>query len=172
MRLRNGRITAAILLALGTVTLPFSASVTSHASAAPPATTSPFTNIPGVPWADAGGNLIQGHNGSIVQVGSTYYWIGDDMANGARDGATCYSSTDLVHWTRINGDANAQGDILSVNNGLANPAWWPASLSSPQYLMGTTKVIQVSSNEFVMWASVGIKAPNGPYPKAAPYFLL
>src|SRR5262249_52723185 len=103
MRHRHGRFTAAILLALSAGTLWLSASAQSRASATTPATTSPFTNIPGVPWADTNGKLIQGHNGSVVQVGSTYYWIGLDMANGKRDGADCYSSTDLAHWTRVPG---------------------------------------------------------------------
>jgi Ricin-type beta-trefoil lectin domain-like len=172
MRQRKIGCTVAMLLALSAVIVSLPGSAQARASAATaPVTTSPYAITPGVPWADSQGKLIQGHNGSVVKVGSTYYWIGDDLANGQRDGAACYSSTDLVHWARVDGQANAQGDILSVA-GLNPPAGWPASVPAPQYLMGSTKVIKVSSNppKFVMWAAVSIHSDK--YPRPAPDFLV
>jgi hypothetical protein len=47
-------------------------------------------------WYDQDGNLINTRSGCLRQFGDTYYWYGG--APGAID-QTCYSSTDLVHWT-------------------------------------------------------------------------
>ena len=63
------------------------------------------TIVPGVPWTDTSGHLIQGHGGGVIKVKSTYYWIGQDnsMRNGMtkRTSMACYSSADLIHWSFI-----------------------------------------------------------------------
>lgn len=59
------------------------------------------TITPGVTWTDTAGNRLQAHGVGIFQVGSTYYLVGEDKSAGATFTAVaCYSSTDLVHWTR------------------------------------------------------------------------
>lgn len=160
MRHRKGRFTAVILLALATITLSFTANAPSRASTPAPATTPPQEFTPGVPWADTGGNLIQGHNGSVIKVGSTYYWIGQDLASRPRTDAACYTSTDLVHWTRALNPVDPTKPILSVA-GLGAPAGW--SGTAPQYLIGPAKVIEASPTEFVMWVGVKVAAEPRPY---------
>jgi hypothetical protein len=57
---------------------------------------------PGEIWADDRGRHIQAHGGSILHLGNTYYWFGEDRSEGndpARRYVSCYSSQDLVHWT-------------------------------------------------------------------------
>jgi F5/8 type C domain/Glycosyl hydrolases family 43 len=48
-------------------------------------------------WYDNNGNRIQAGSGSILQVGTTYYWYGGTSVGGPFD-INVYSSTDLVHW--------------------------------------------------------------------------
>ncbi|TAN14563.1 MAG: hypothetical protein EPN37_11535 [Chitinophagaceae bacterium] len=57
---------------------------------------------PGSLWLDNNRNTIQAHGGGIILVGSTYYWFGEDRAQGLDPlykYVGCYSSEDLVHWT-------------------------------------------------------------------------
>lgn len=45
---------------------------------------------------------LQAHGAGIIQVGSTYYMIGEDKTNGsAFQNVNCYSSTNLVEWTYV-----------------------------------------------------------------------
>jgi hypothetical protein len=185
MRRRSSRLTAVIFAALVVVAVSLSGQAPSRASSVPPSTTSPYTITPGVPWADTSGNVIQGHNGSIIQGqgpdASTYYWIGDDIRGGSRLNAACYSSTDLVHWT-------FQGDVLpgnGVKDLSVDPNWKSPPVPSPDvpavYLLGPVKVIYVPAHgttaaKYVLWAGVSIKrftdGNKNPDPRPAPYFLL
>ncbi|QSZ32185.1 hypothetical protein DSL72_001756 [Monilinia vaccinii-corymbosi] len=56
--------------------------------------------VSGATWTASGLNQhIQAHGGGIIQVGSTYYWAGENKLNGsAFQSINCYSSTDLVNW--------------------------------------------------------------------------
>ena len=47
---------------------------------------------------DQDGNAIQTRSGCLRKFGDTYYWYGSAFAGGWTD-QTCYSSTDLLHWT-------------------------------------------------------------------------
>jgi len=75
---------------------------------------------PGTRWTDAAGNPLQAHGAGIFVVGSTYYLVGEDKSAGATFTAVaCYSSTDLVHWTRQT-DAlsrQASGDLAAGRRG-------------------------------------------------------
>jgi hypothetical protein len=72
-----------------------------------PAPAAPVTMRPGTAWTDTAGARLQAHGAGVFQVGSTYYLVGEDKAAGATFTAVaCYSSTDLVNWTR-------QGNALS-----------------------------------------------------------
>jgi hypothetical protein len=57
---------------------------------------------PGEVWPDDRGQHIQAHGGGILKFGETYYWFGEDRgqtnARGRRY-VSCYSSTNLAHWT-------------------------------------------------------------------------
>lgn len=64
-------------------------------------TASATTNIisPGAVWYDTSSNILEAHGGGILQVGSTYYWYGEDHTNGYYfQNINVYSSTDLVNW--------------------------------------------------------------------------
>jgi Glycosyl hydrolases family 43 len=57
---------------------------------------------PGAVWPDANDNHIQAHGGGIIKVGDTYYWYGEERARTLPRNlraVSCYTSTDLVHWT-------------------------------------------------------------------------
>ncbi len=74
------------------------------------------TVTPGTMWTDTAGNRLQAHGAGVFTVGSTYYMVGEDKSAGATFTAVaCYSSTDLVHWTRQT-DAlsrQASGDLAA-----------------------------------------------------------
>ncbi|MBO0813409.1 MAG: family 43 glycosylhydrolase, partial [Microlunatus sp.] len=57
--------------------------------------------VNGLLWYDTNNKVIQAHGGSIIKVGKTYYWFGEDKAhNGASfRNVAIYASTDLTHWT-------------------------------------------------------------------------
>ncbi len=52
-------------------------------------------------WLDSAQNEIKAQGGSVLRVGSTYYWVGIEMNNGAYafQAVNLYSSTDLENWT-------------------------------------------------------------------------
>ncbi|KAF9258587.1 galactan 1,3-beta-galactosidase [Marasmius fiardii PR-910] len=119
--------------------------------------------VPGATWTDTSGNVIQAHGGGILKVGSTYYWHGEDKAHnsGLFRAVSCYSSSDLVSWTRQTDSLTPiAGTMISTSNIVERP-----------------KVLFNSGNsEYVMWfhsdssnygsAMVGVatsKTPCGPY---------
>nr|WP_304971690.1 family 43 glycosylhydrolase [uncultured Schaedlerella sp.] len=59
---------------------------------------------PGRVWLDTDGNRIQAHGGSIITVGDTFYWYGENKEKTTgKDsiwhwGVRCYSSKDLYNW--------------------------------------------------------------------------
>ena len=54
----------------------------------------------GIFWNDTGGKRIEAHGGGFIQVGSTWYWAGEDksMNSGNFFAVNLYASTDLVNW--------------------------------------------------------------------------
>lgn len=98
-----------VLLALAVM----SACGGSAAATGPTPPTPSSVIIPGVPWS-AGGSSLQAHGGGIIQSGNTWYWIGENKTNGGSFYAnSCYSSTDLAHWTFVNNTLTLQasGDL-------------------------------------------------------------
>src|SRR3954465_6642459 len=66
-----------------------------------PARAATATITPATAWTDTAGNRLQAHGVGIFSVGSTYYMVGEDKVAGSIFTAVaCYSSSDLVHWTR------------------------------------------------------------------------
>lgn len=64
--------------------------------------------VPGATWTASNGAHLQAHGGGIIEVGGTYYLVGEDKTNGsAFQNVNCYSSTDLVQW-------HYEGALLSV----------------------------------------------------------
>ena len=94
MPLRYGGAMRRLVLVAG-----FSLSLTLIAEA------SPQTITPGETWPDTQGSHVQAHGGGMLKLGDTYYWFGEDRSQGLdRDKryVSCYSSTDLAHWTLRN----------------------------------------------------------------------
>jgi hypothetical protein len=72
------------------------------------------TITPGSVWNDTQGNVIQAHGEGIIEVGGTFYWLGEDKTNGsAFQNVKCYSSSDLSNWTFVNNvlTRQASGDL-------------------------------------------------------------
>ena len=64
-----------------------------------------YTSIrPGQVWLDTNGNRIQAHGGSIMAIGDTFYWYGENKEKTRPDngiwhwGVRCYTSKDLYNW--------------------------------------------------------------------------
>ncbi|KAK7423963.1 hypothetical protein QQX98_000835 [Neonectria punicea] len=59
--------------------------------------------IPGATWtATNTGEHVQAHGHGLIEVGGTYYMIGEDKTEGTFfQNVNCYSSTDLVEWTYV-----------------------------------------------------------------------
>lgn len=59
---------------------------------------------PGKIWLDTDENRIQAHGGSLIQVGKTFYWYGENKEKTTGNnkiwhwGVRCYSSADLYNW--------------------------------------------------------------------------
>ena len=51
-------------------------------------------------WNDTSGKRIEAHGGGFIQVGDTWYWVGEDksMNSGNFFGVNVYASKDLVTW--------------------------------------------------------------------------
>src|SRR5258708_3445637 len=95
-RLPLFRLLAACLFSLFMLCAIFGFGTALEAYAAVPAAI-----IPGGSWTDTSGNSLQAHGAGLIKVGSTYYWFGEDRTqnNVAYVAISCYSSTDLIHWT-------------------------------------------------------------------------
>jgi len=64
-----------------------------------------LTIHPGLIWPDDRGKHIQAHGGGIIQIGDTWYWVGEDRSSDndpEKRYVACYSSTDLVNWKFLN----------------------------------------------------------------------
>jgi hypothetical protein len=85
----------------------------------------PYPNIANdTTWLDNSGNEIKAQGGSVLQVGSTYYWIGTQMDNGSFYfvAVNLYKSTNLQDWTFVKAifTPSGTGD-LGVNKWVGRP---------------------------------------------------
>lgn len=95
---------------------------------------------PGEVWTDTGGEVINAHGGGMLVHDGSYYWFGEMKRRGAsaRDGISCYSSTNLTDWTN-------EGVALGVDTE-------GGSEIAPGCIMERPKVIYNERTEkFVMW---------------------
>ncbi|KAI0267698.1 galactan 1,3-beta-galactosidase [Gloeopeniophorella convolvens] len=116
--------------------------------------------VPGATWTDTSGNVIQAHGGGFLK---HWYWFGEDKAANSAlfHAVSCYTSTDLVNWSR-------QNDALSPISG---------TMISNSNIVERPKVLfNAKNSEYVMWfhsdtsnygaAMVGVataSSPCGPY---------
>lgn len=86
---------------------------------------------PGEIWLDTAGKPIQAHASSILRVGDTFYWYGEnkEFTTGKTKvwtwGVRCYSSKDLYNWTDLGlivpPDTEDKTSPLHPNAGLDRP---------------------------------------------------
>jgi hypothetical protein len=126
------RIFLTLLLAVGLVAVAHPASAASVAI------------TPGTAWTDTQGKPIQAHGGGLIKVGATYYWFGEDKTGESKGkspflNVTCYSSTDLAHWTFVANVLTRQG----------------SGELGPNRIIERPKVIyNVATKQYVMWMHV------------------
>ena len=97
--------------------------------------------IPGGTWTGTNtGQHIQAHGAGVIQVGSTYYLIGEDKTQGsAFQNVNCYSSTNLVDWGYVGAllSKQASGDL------------------GPNRVVERPKIIYNSkTSQYVMWMHI------------------
>jgi len=69
-------------------------------TALPAAAQEQWTHIEnGQLWFDTNGNAVQAHAGNFLQVGDTWYLIGEDRASSWNPDVNLYSTKDFAHWT-------------------------------------------------------------------------
>jgi len=94
----------------------------------------------GDPWYTTNGTQIYAHGGQILQVGGTYYWIGEvDNSGGGFAGINCYSSPNLTNWTLV-------GDIL--------PPQSSGDLTSNDLVERPKVLYNASTKQYVMWMHI------------------
>ncbi len=76
-------------------------------------------------WYDQGNGFLSAQGGSVLKVGSTYYWVGMEFANDgdyAFGAVNLYKSTDLMNWTWVKAIFTPQpsGD-LAVGDWVGRP---------------------------------------------------
>lgn len=94
----------------------------------------------GTSWDATNGSLITAHGGQILEVGGTYYWIGEvDTSGGEMAGIDCYSSTNLTSWTFV-------ADIL--------PTQSSGDLASSDLVERPKVLYNSSTGLYVMWLHI------------------
>lgn len=81
----------------------------SKAEPALPATSGYLPIDSGKIWYDTAGRVIEAHGGGMIQVGDTYYWVGEnkDGGTGIHRSINIYASKDLVNWQLRNDTLSA-----------------------------------------------------------------
>lgn len=103
---------------------------------------------PGEVWLDTAGKPIQAHGGSLIKVGDTFYWYGEnkEFTTGKTKvwtwGIRCYSSKDLYNWDDL-GLA-----IPPDQNDPTSPLHPHAMVDRPHILYNAT------TKKFVCWIKV------------------
>lgn len=123
------------------------------------------TVLPGIPWYDTDGQLLQAHGGGIVQEGDTFYLIGENKTSregneggnsfnsvavskfslpiiSFADGISlqCYQSKDLIAWEFVN-------DLLVYDPSIPD-------LGDNRVIERPKVVHSPNTNQYVMWMHV------------------
>jgi hypothetical protein len=123
-------------------------------------------------WMDTDGNRIDCHEGGILRVADTFYWVGRSYkgnvdgifgAEGAkfRCGFVCYSSTDLVHWKN-------RGSVLSYpSSGFLTRGTWHRprmifNAKTGKYVLWFFMFPDGTKSTFTMVVATA-DAPTGPF---------
>lgn len=103
---------------------------------------------PGQVWLDTEGKRIQAHGGSVITVGDTFYWYGEnkEKTTGKDEiwhwGVRCYSSKDLYNW-------KDEGIIIPPD--LKDPAspLYPASMMDRPHIIYNER-----TGKYVAWLKI------------------
>jgi hypothetical protein len=101
---------------------------------------------------DLDGNPIRTRSGCLNRFGDTYYWYGCDQA---MTNQTCYSSTDLLHWTN-------HGNMLTASRG-SNRMDVLYNESTKKYVMVVKW--ETPGSEWCNRAIATSDSPTGPFTK-------
>lgn len=105
------------------------------------------------------GNLIQAHGGSILKIGSTYYWYGENKEGiyGVyhknkkykpwHHGIKLYSSKDLYNW-------KYEGYVMKESNDPSSPFYSENIMDRPHIIYNK------KNDEYVLWAKCSITPNN------------
>lgn len=95
-----------------------------------------YVLINGLQWADTAGNPIQAHGGGFINVGSYYYWFGENrFSDYSFKEVSCYRSTDLVNW-EYRGAALNSGTVAELTD---------TNVERPKVIYNS------STGKYVMW---------------------
>jgi hypothetical protein len=92
---------------------------------------------PGEIWPDENGNHIQAHGGGISKIKNTYYWYGEQRAQGLDTTyryVSCYSSKDLRNW-------KFNGNVLKMTAPDSLPSRWVLERPKVFYNRKTKKYV-------------------------------
>jgi hypothetical protein len=101
---------------------------------------------PGQPWLEETGKRIHAHGGSILQVGSTYFWYGENKertlpGSGVWQwGMRMYSSLDLMNW-------KDRGLFIPPDLHNTQSTFAPSSFTDRPHI-----VFNKRTNKYVCWA--------------------
>ncbi len=88
-------------------------------------------------WYDTDGNVVQAHGGNFIQVGNTWYMIGEDRGNSFNPDVNMYSSKDLQTW-------KFEGKI--IKNGVTHP-----KLGSERFIERPKILYNKATGNYVIW---------------------
>lgn len=103
---------------------------------------------PGQVWLDTDGNRIQAHGGSILTVGDTFYWYGENKEKTTGEngiwhwGVRCYSSRDLYNW-------KSEGIIIPPRPEEKTSPLHPASMMDRPHI-----VYNANTQKYVAWLKI------------------
>lgn len=103
---------------------------------------------PGRVWLDTDGNRIQAHGGSIITVGDTYYWYGENKEKTTGEdnlwhwGVRCYSSKDLYHW-------KSEGIIIPPDTENPDSPLHPTAMMDRPHILYNEK-----TKKYVAWLKI------------------
>jgi hypothetical protein len=103
---------------------------------------------PGQIWTDTEGKRIQAHGGSIITVGDTFYWYGENKERTKPEsgiwhwGVKCYSSQDLYNW-------RDEGIIIPPNEEDTDSPLHPT-----QYMDRPHIIFNERTGKFVCWLKI------------------
>ena len=95
------------------------------------------TIINGRLWTDDDGGSVQAHGAGFVQVGNTWYMIGEDRASSWHPDVNMYSSQDLQHW-------HFEGKI--IENGKTHP-----DLGQRRFIERPKMLHNPKTGKYVVW---------------------